>query len=112
MHIKKGDNVIILSGDDKGKTGKVAQAFPAKGTILVEGINVMKKHERPRQEGQKGQLVERAMPFHASKARLADGPAKAPKAVKAVKAPVAAAESAAPKKAARKPAAKKAAAQK
>ena len=67
MHIKKGDNVKILSGDDKGKTGKVAKAFPAEGKILIEGMNVIKKHERSRKEGQKGQIVERAMPMHSSK---------------------------------------------
>jgi large subunit ribosomal protein L24 len=70
MHIKKGDNVVILSGDDKGKTGKVVRAFPAEGKVLVEGVNVMKKHERTKKQGQKGQVVERAMPIHASKAAI------------------------------------------
>lgn len=68
MHIKKGDTVKILSGDDKGKTGKVVRAFPATGKILVEGVNVMKRHERSRKQGTKGQIVDRAMPLHASKA--------------------------------------------
>ncbi len=67
MHIKKGDNVIILSGDDKGKTGKVAKAFPRENKIVIEGMNTVKKHERARKEGQKGQVVEIAMPMHASK---------------------------------------------
>ena len=67
MHIKKGDTVKILSGDDKGKTAKVLRAFPAVGKIIVEGVNMMKKHERSRREGQKGQVVERAMPMNASK---------------------------------------------
>ena len=68
MHIKKGDTVKILSGDDKGKTGKVVRAFPSGGKVIVEGVNVVKKHERPRKQGGKGQVVERAMPFYASKA--------------------------------------------
>jgi large subunit ribosomal protein L24 len=72
MHIKKGDTVIILSGDDRGKTGKVVKAFPRDNMILIEGMNTMKKHQRARKEGQKGQTVEKAMPFSASKARLAD----------------------------------------
>jgi large subunit ribosomal protein L24 len=72
MHIKKGDNVIILSGDDKGKTGKVVKAFPASNKIVVEGVNVVNKHERPRKQGQKGQVVKVAMPFDASKVRSAD----------------------------------------
>lgn len=67
MHIKKGDNVVILSGDDKGKTGKVVKAFPARGMVLIEGINVVKRHQRPRRQGQKGQIVDMAMPIRASK---------------------------------------------
>ena len=67
MHIKKGDTVKILSGDDKGKTGKVVKAFPATNKIIVEKVNTVKKHERARKEGQKGQTVEVAMPFDASK---------------------------------------------
>ena len=57
----------ILSGDDKGKTGKVVKAFPAEDKVVVEGVNTVKKHERSRKEGQKGQVVERAMPMHVSK---------------------------------------------
>jgi large subunit ribosomal protein L24 len=68
MKIKKGDTIKMLSGDDKGKTGKVVKAFPAINKIVVEGINTVKKHERARKEGQKGQTVEIAMPFDASKA--------------------------------------------
>jgi large subunit ribosomal protein L24 len=67
MNIKKGDTVKILSGDDKGKTGKVVKAFPADGKILIEGMNTVKKHERSKRQDQKGQIVERAMPMHASK---------------------------------------------
>jgi large subunit ribosomal protein L24 len=67
MHVKKGDTVLILSGDDKGKTGKVVKAFPAENKVVVEGMNTVKKHERARREGQKGQVVDRAMPMHASK---------------------------------------------
>jgi large subunit ribosomal protein L24 len=68
MNIKKGDTVKIISGDDKGKTGKVVKAIPAINKIVVEGINVMKKHERSRKQGQKGQVVDVAMPIHASNA--------------------------------------------
>ena len=84
MHIKKGDNVIILSGDDKGKTGKVVKAFPSKNQIVVEGVNVINKHERSRKQGQKGQVVKIAMPFNASKAKNADK-VKGSKVVKAKK---------------------------
>jgi len=67
LHIKKGDTVTILSGDDRGKTGKVTKAFPREGKVLVEGMNMVKKHQRPRAQGQKGQVVDVAMPMHASK---------------------------------------------
>ncbi len=67
MHVKKGDTVKILSGDDKGKTAKVVRAFPKEGKVLVEGMNMMKKHERSKKQDGKGQVVERAMPMHASK---------------------------------------------
>lgn len=76
MHIKKGDNVIILSGDDKGKTGKVIKAFPSLNKIVVDGVNTVKKHERARKEGQKGQVITVSMPFNASKAKNADVEAK------------------------------------
>jgi large subunit ribosomal protein L24 len=66
MHIKKNDTVKILTGKDKGKTGKVLKAFPKEGKVLVEGVNIYKKHERARKEGQKGQVVERAVPMQAS----------------------------------------------
>jgi large subunit ribosomal protein L24 len=66
MHIKKGDTVKILTGKDKGKTGKVLKAFPKENKVLVEGVNIYKKHERARKEGQKGQVVERSVPIQAS----------------------------------------------
>lgn len=76
MHIKKGDTVTIISGDDKGKTAKVLRAFPAENKILVEGVNMMKKHERSKTQEGKGQTVERAIPINASKAMKADKAAK------------------------------------
>ena len=72
MHIKKGDTVVILSGDEKGKTGKVVKAFPAEGKVIVDGMNTVKKHEKARKQGQKGQVVEIAMPMHASKVAKKD----------------------------------------
>ena len=57
MKIKKGDNVKILSGKDRGKTGKVSRVLPDAGKALVEGLNLVKKHIRPRKQGEKGQRV-------------------------------------------------------
>ncbi len=70
LHIKKGDSVIILSGDDRGKTSKVVRVFPKTRKVLVEGVNVIKRHEKPRRQGQKGQTIERAMPIDVSNVRI------------------------------------------
>jgi large subunit ribosomal protein L24 len=70
MKIKKGDNVIVLTGRDKGKKGKVIKAFPKKNRVLVEGINKVKKHQRARKSGEKGQVMEVAMPIQVSNVKL------------------------------------------
>ena len=70
MAIKKDDNVIILAGKDKGKTGKVIKSMPKEHKVIVHGINLMKKHQKPRKEGQKGQTVERTMPIDVSNVAL------------------------------------------
>ena len=57
MKIKKDDTVLIISGKDKGKKGKVLEAFPKQGQILVEGVNLRKKHQKPRKQGEKGQII-------------------------------------------------------
>ena len=57
MKIKKNDQVLIISGNDKGKKGKVLKSFPEKGKIVVEGIALVKKHVKPKQSGQKGQVA-------------------------------------------------------
>jgi large subunit ribosomal protein L24 len=70
MHIKKGDNVIVLAGKDKGKKGKIAKVMPKENRVLVEGINMRKKHQRARKSGEKGSMVEMASPIHASNVKL------------------------------------------
>lgn len=66
MKIKKGDNVIIITGKDKGKKGKVVRVLVQKNKVVVEGANMMKKHQRPRKSGEKGSMVNIAMPLHVS----------------------------------------------
>ena len=73
MKIKKNDNVIVIAGKDKGKTSKVAKAFPKDNLIIVEGVNMKKKHERARKANSKGQIVEKAMPVHVSNVMLLEG---------------------------------------
>jgi large subunit ribosomal protein L24 len=58
MKIKKDDNVIVLTGKDKGKTGKVLKAMPKEGRVIVSGVNMFKKNQKSRRQGQKGQVVE------------------------------------------------------
>lgn len=70
MKIKKGDNVLIISGKDKGKKAKVLEAFPVKNKIVVEGVNIVKKHRRPKNEKEKGQIVEIAKPISVSNVKL------------------------------------------
>lgn len=66
MHVRKDDNVIVITGKDKGKSGKIAQAFPKENKVLISGVNVQKRHMRARRGGKKGEIVEKAMPIHAS----------------------------------------------
>lgn len=58
MKVKKGDNVLIIAGKDKGRTAKIIKSIPKELKILVEGINLKKKHVRPKRQGEKGQVVE------------------------------------------------------
>jgi len=66
MKIKKGDKVQVLSGKDKGKQGEVMFAFPDKNTVIVEGVNLMKKHQRPLGEGNPGGIIDIDMPMQVS----------------------------------------------
>jgi len=70
MKIKKNDTVLIISGKDRGKKGKVLEVFPKEGKLLVEGVNIRKKHVRPKKSGEKGQIVESPSPFFLSNAKL------------------------------------------
>ena len=70
MKIKKGDQTLIISGKDKGKKAKVLSVDFASGRVLLEGANMYKKHEKPRQQGKKGQVVDRAIPINASNVML------------------------------------------
>ena len=68
VRIRKGDIVKIISGNDKGKQGKVLAVFTEERKIVVEGVNIKKKHVRPKQQGKKGELVRIPAPFQASRA--------------------------------------------
>ena len=66
MHIKKGDNVTIITGKDKGKKGKIVRVLVSQNKVIVEGANMMKKHQRPKKSGEKGSVKDIEMPIHVS----------------------------------------------
>ena len=72
MKIKKGDNAIIITGKDKGKKGKVVRVLVSENKVIVEGINMMKKHQRPRRSDEKGSIKDVEMPIDASNVKKAD----------------------------------------
>lgn len=72
MKIKKGDTVKIVTGKDKGKTGTVARAIPALGLVIIDGVNMKKRHQRPRKSGAKGQVIDKPMPIDVSNVMILD----------------------------------------
>ena len=70
LHVKTGDMVIVVSGDDKGKTGKVVEVSPKEGKVIVSGINMVKKHMRPRPPKEAGGILEVEGAMYASKVQL------------------------------------------
>lgn len=72
MHVKKGDKVKVISGKDKGKTGVVLTALPKKDRVVVEGINIIKKHTKPNQANPQGGIVSQEAAIHVSNVMLLD----------------------------------------
>lgn len=70
MKIHKGDTVLIISGKDRRKTAKVLEVFPKEGKVLAEAVNIIKKHVRPKKQGEKGQVVEIPAPISISNVKL------------------------------------------
>ena len=70
LHIKKGDTVVVLSGDDKGVIGEVIATSPAEGKVLVKGANMIHKHVKPRRQGESGGIVDAEGAIYASKVAL------------------------------------------
>ena len=67
MNIRRDDTVIVLSGKDKGKEGKVLSADPKNGKVIVEGVNVAQKHKKPRRQGEEGGIIKMETPIYACK---------------------------------------------
>ena len=70
MNVKKGDNVIVLSGKDKGKQGKVLGTVPSEDKVVVEGVNMVTCHIKPRKQGEQGGIVQREAALYASKVQV------------------------------------------
>lgn len=78
MHVKKNDTVIVISGKDKGKKGRVLEVFPKKDRVLVEGVNMMKKHARPSQQNPQGGILNQEASIHSSNVMVVDPKTGAP----------------------------------
>ena len=72
MHVKKGDNIIVLAGKDKGKVGKILRALPKENKVLVEGVNAKKVHQRSTKGKGKGAIIEKNFPIHVSNVKKTD----------------------------------------
>ena len=72
LHIKKGDNVVVIAGDNKGKKGRVLEIITKSDRALVEGVNMMKKHTKPNAKTPQGGIVEKEAPVHISNLMLVD----------------------------------------
>ena len=75
MRIVKGDKVIIISGNNRGKTGEVLKVIPGKNRVLIKGLNMVKRHTRPTQKNPQGGILEKEAPIHLSNVMLYDSKA-------------------------------------
>ena len=71
-HVRKGDTVVVVAGKERGKRGKVLRVIPGKGRVLIERVNMIKKHQRPTQKLRQGGIIEREGPIHLSNVMLVD----------------------------------------
>ena len=79
MKIRKNDNIVVIAGNDSGKTGKVLKVFPKTSRIIIEGINLRKRHTKPNQKSPQGGILEKEAPIHVSNLQVVDGDGNATK---------------------------------
>ena len=72
MKLKKGDKVIVIAGKAKGQSGSIVRVLTSANAVLLDGVNLVKRHRRPSAKNRKGQIVDKPMPIHASNVMLAD----------------------------------------
>ena len=73
MKLKKGDHVVVLKGKDRGKDGVIMRVLPKEGKVIVEGVNIAKKHQRPTRATMQGGIIDKDMPIHVSNVALICG---------------------------------------
>ena len=76
LSIKRGDNVVVISGSDKGKVAKIIAVLPREGKVVVEGVNMIKRHQKPKRMGQPGEIIEKEAPIYACKVMYYDSAKK------------------------------------
>jgi large subunit ribosomal protein L24 len=72
LHVKKGDKVVVIAGKDKAKTGKVLLVLPKEERVIVEGVNIVKRHTKPNPVNPEGGIIEKEAPVHISNVQVAD----------------------------------------
>ncbi len=72
MKLKKGDKVIVIAGKNRGQNGTIVRVLPKKDLVILEGLNLVKKHRKPSAQNRKGQIVDKPMPLHVSNVMIAD----------------------------------------
>lgn len=72
LHVKKDDTVLVITGKDKGKKGRVIAAYPRQNRVLIEGVNMVKKHQKPNQQNPQGGIITKEAAIHASNVMLID----------------------------------------
>ncbi|TCP52280.1 LSU ribosomal protein L24P [Tumebacillus sp. BK434] len=72
LHVKKGDQVVVLTGKDKGKKGRILEAYPSEQRVLVEGVNIVKRHTKPNATNQQGGIIEKEAAIHVSNVAIVD----------------------------------------
>lgn len=84
LHVKTGDTVVVIAGKDKGKQGKITAAMPEKNRVVVEGVNMVKRHTKPTQKNPKGGIISKEAPIHVSNVMILDPETKKPTRIKKI----------------------------
>ncbi len=85
MKLKKGDKVLVIAGKNKGQSGAIVRVLTADNKVLLDGINLVKRHRKPSQQNRKGQIIDKPMPIHASNVMLMDPKTGKPTRIKIVR---------------------------